>query len=146
MKRYKKTSLLFLQLTLILSTLLGCLSNDMITIRKSNGEEIKVQVEFARTDAQREKGLMFRQTLPEGHGMLFLFNNESANNFWMKNTPVSLDIIFSRYGKIVDIAPNTQPYSEKLIIPHALFTEVLEVPAGFSAKHGIKIGDKIEMN
>ncbi|QQR79816.1 MAG: DUF192 domain-containing protein [Deltaproteobacteria bacterium] len=125
--------------------ILGC-SNDMIIIRKSSGEELQVKVEFARTDEERAKGLMFRQKLPEGQGMLFLFPAESANNFWMKNTPVSLDIIFAHYGKIVDIAPNAQPYSEKLIIPHSLFTEVLEVPAGFSAKHGIQIGDHIVMN
>ncbi len=121
----------------------SCAPQDMITIRKSNGEELQVQVEFARTNAEREKGLMFRQKLPEGHGMLFLFPAESANNFWMKNTPVALDIIFAHYGKIIDISRNAQPYSEKLIVPHGLFTEVLEVPAGYVDRHHIQIGDKI---
>jgi uncharacterized membrane protein (UPF0127 family) len=73
-------------------------------------------VEIADTPATREKGLMFRKSLPEGQGMLFDFQRERDVAFWMKNTYIPLDIIFISEAKtIVSIAKNTTPLSEALI-------------------------------
>lgn len=125
---------------------LSCTSTkDMVTIQKSSGEKLKVKVEFARTDLERSKGLMFRQKLEPDEGMLFLFSHETNNGFWMKNTPLSLDILFILYGKIVDISERAIPYSESYIISRSFFTEVLEVPGGYVAGHGVRIGDKVSL-
>ncbi len=115
----------------------------MVTIQKANGEKLKVKVEFARTDLERSKGLMFRQKLEPDEGMLFLFSHETNNSFWMKNTPISLDIIFILYGKIVDISERAIPYSESFIISRSFFTEVLEVSGGYVVEHGVHIGDQV---
>ena len=65
-------------------------------------------VEMAVTEPEREKGLMFRKELPEGHGMLFDFHHEQEVGFWMQNTYISLDMIFIRGdGRILRIAENT---------------------------------------
>jgi len=123
---------------------LSCTSTkDMVTIQKANGEKLKVKVEFARTDLERSKGLMFRQKLEPDEGMLFLFSHETNNSFWMKNTPISLDIIFILYGKIVDISERAIPYSESFIISRSFFTEVLEVSGGYVVEHGVHIGDQV---
>ncbi len=69
-------------------------------------------VELAENDEERARGLMFRTELPEGRGMLFDFQREQDTSFWMKNTPLPLDIIFIRSdGTIRRIAANTTPYS-----------------------------------
>ena len=73
-------------------------------------------VELADTDAEREKGLMFRKELPEGSGMLFDFHAEAPVSFWMQNTYIPLDMIFIRGdGRILRIAENTEPLSTKLV-------------------------------
>ena len=73
-------------------------------------------VELAVTPQDTARGLMFRRELPEGQGMLFDFQREQETAFWMKNTFISLDMIFIRGdGRILRIAENTQPLSERLV-------------------------------
>src|SRR5262245_17903645 len=73
-------------------------------------------VEVANTDEERSKGLMFRRELPECRGMLFDFKQDTNVTMWMKNTYVSLDMLFSRAdGRIARIAENTEPQSTKMI-------------------------------
>ena len=87
-------------------------------------------VEIADTDAAREKGLMFRKELPEGQGMLFDFKREEPVGFWMKNTYISLDMIFIRGdGRILRIAENTEPLSTRIIPSGGPVLAVLEVIA-----------------
>ncbi len=117
----------------------------VVTIRAGSGPTVQVQVEIADTADERELGLMFRENLPEGEGMLFVFPSETRASFWMKNTPISLDIIFIRNGEIVDLIENAVPYSETLLTPEASYTHVLEVPGGYASRHGIGIGDAIEL-
>jgi uncharacterized membrane protein (UPF0127 family) len=101
-------------------------------------------VELATNDAERSKGLMFRKELPEGKGMLFDFQTEQAVAFWMKNTYVSLDMIFIRAnGQILSIAENTEPLSERPVPSGGPVRGVLEVVAGTAKKLGIKPGDRV---
>ncbi len=101
-------------------------------------------VELAVTPEETARGLMFRKELPEGRGMLFDFKSERPVEFWMKNTPLSLDIIFIRAdGRILRIAENTEPFSERLIPSGGPVRGVLEVIAGTSRKLGIAPGDRV---
>ena len=101
-------------------------------------------IELAVSDAEREKGLMFRKEVPEGYGMLFDFKKDQQVTMWMKNTYVSLDMIFIRNdGRIARIAENTEPESERIIPSGAPVRAVLEVVAGTAKKLGIAAGDKV---
>src|SRR5271165_6266981 len=101
-------------------------------------------VEVVATDAEREKGLMYRRELPEGRGMLFDFTPEQPVAFWMHNTYVSLDMIFIRAdGRILRIAENTEPMSDRLIPSGGPVRAVLEVIAGTARKLGIAPGDRV---
>jgi uncharacterized protein len=88
---------------------------------------------------------MFRKELPEGRGMLFDFQQEQPVSFWMHNTYISLDMIFiAGDGRIVRIAENTEPLSDRLIPSGAPVRAVLEVIAGTARKLGIAPGDGVE--
>jgi uncharacterized membrane protein (UPF0127 family) len=101
-------------------------------------------VELAVTDEEREKGLMFRKQVPDGYGMLFDFKKEQMVTMWMKNTYVSLDMIFIRDdGRIARIAENTEVLSEHIIPSGQPVRAVLEVVAGTAKKYGIAAGDKV---
>ncbi len=101
-------------------------------------------VELATNDAERSRGLMFRKDLPQGHGMLFDFEPEQPVNFWMHNTFISLDMIFiGGDGRILRIAENTQPLSDRLIASGGPVRAVLEVIAGTASALGIAPGDRV---
>src|SRR5712691_8783174 len=101
-------------------------------------------VEVAVTPEEQAKGLMFRRELPEGQGMLFDFQREQPATFWMKNTYVSLDMIFIRAdGRILRIAENTVPLSEALVPSGGPVRAVLEVIAGTAKKLGLAAGDRV---
>jgi uncharacterized protein len=101
-------------------------------------------VEIADTDAAREKGLMFRKSLPDGQGMLFDFHQEQEVGFWMENTYIPLDMIFiKRDGRILRIAENTVPLSTKIVPSGGAVLAVLEVAGGTARKLGIAPGDQV---
>jgi uncharacterized membrane protein (UPF0127 family) len=101
-------------------------------------------VELAVTDAERERGLMFRKQLPEGQGMLFDFKREQEVSMWMENTYVPLDMIFIRKdGRILRIAENTEPLSRAIISSGGPVLAVLEVLGGTAKKLGIAAGDRV---
>lgn len=101
-------------------------------------------VEIARTAEERERGLMYRKELPDGQGMLFDFSPEQEVSMWMRNTYVSLDMIFIRAdGRILRIAENTKPLSERIISSGGPVKAVLEVVAGTARKDGIAAGDRV---
>jgi len=128
--------------------LYACTSSSapQLVVYSQNGTPIQVSVEIVATPEKRSFGLMYRKDLPESHGMLFLFPREQPLSFWMKNTPLPLDIIFINAAHtIVSIAANTTPFSEEPLPsgPPAQF--VLEVNAGFCQRHDITVGSRIEM-
>lgn len=101
-------------------------------------------VEFAKTDEEKTTGLMYRKELADGRGMLFDFSPEQQVSMWMKNTFVSLDMIFIRAdGRILRIAENTEPQSTRIIPSGGLAKGVLEVVAGTARKYGIAPGDMV---
>jgi hypothetical protein len=101
-------------------------------------------VEVATTEQEKSTGLMYRKELPDGRGMLFDFSPEQPITMWMKNTFISLDMIFIRAdGRILRIAENTEPQSEKVISSGGLARGVLEVIAGTARKYGIAPGDRV---
>ena len=101
-------------------------------------------VEMATTDEEKVTGLMYRKELPDGKGMLFDFSPEQQVSMWMKNTFISLDMIFIRAdGRILRIAENTEPQSTRIIPSGGLAKGVLEVIAGTAKKYGIEPGDRV---
>ena len=101
-------------------------------------------VELATNDAERERGLMFRKELPEGHGMLFDFEIDQPVSFWMHNTYIPLDMIFIRGdGRILRIAEDAKPMSDDLIPSGGPVRAVLEVIAGTTRDLGIAPGDRV---
>jgi uncharacterized membrane protein (UPF0127 family) len=101
-------------------------------------------VELAKTRPELDRGLMYRRSLPAGRGMLFDFGSVQPIAMWMKNTYVSLDMIFIRSdGTIARIAENTTPLSEQIIPSGAPVKAVLEVVAGTAKRLGIAPGDRV---
>ena len=112
----------------------------------SDGGALKTDfvAELAATPEHRAKGLMFRTELADNRGMLFDFKETRAVSMWMKNTPLSLDMIFSDdHGKVLYVAHNTVPYSEDIITPGLPVYAVLEVKAGTAHRLKIRPGDRL---
>lgn len=104
-------------------------------------------VEIARTDAERQKGLMGRTSLDINAGMLFVFPSSDIQSFWMKNTLIPLDILWINNGKIIEITtlqPET-PQNTPTYTPKNKANYVLELPAGTAGKYNFKIDDQVEI-
>jgi len=116
-----------------------------VTIAASGGEEVVVEAEIADENRERFRGLMAREELAPGEGMLFVFGGESPRNFTMRNTLVPLSIAYisaeGRIVSIVDMEPLTAgPYPSGEPAQYAL-----EVPQGFFAERGVEVGDTVEL-
>lgn len=111
---------------------------------RSGGTLHAVQVEVARTDAERERGLMNRERLEAGRGMLFVFEAEDEHVFWMKDTLVPLDMIFiDGLGTIVGIVARAEPLTTSPRTVGRPSRYVLEVPGGWAEERGVKAGDGV---
>jgi len=118
-------------------------SEPAVVIKNSEGREWTVKVEVAATARRRREGLMYRWSLPEGTGMLFVFEDAQERSFWMKNTRIPLDIIFIGPDKrIIRIEHKAEPYSEESIPSRGTAKWVLEVNGGEAGQHGVKPGDR----
>ena len=114
-----------------------------LVIETTRGRQI-FDVDVMRTDAERAKGLMFRQSMPDTYGMLFDFERDQHVSMWMKNTYISLDMLFIRAdGTIHRIERRAEPHSEKTISSGGAVRAVLEINGGLAEKMGFKPGDKI---
>lgn len=106
--------------------------------------QFRFEVEIADDPAERAQGLMFRETLADNAGMLFIYPEPQKVEFWMKNTPLSLDIVFVRQdGTIARIAERTTPFSEAAIPSGEAIIAVLEVKGGLMRELGIAVGDRL---
>jgi uncharacterized membrane protein (UPF0127 family) len=116
-----------------------------LTFTDSLGNAIvKIDIEIADNDYERQLGLMNRESMEELQGMLFIFPAERYQSFWMLNTLFSLDMIFINKNKeIVTIHKNTKPLSQQSYPSSKPATFVLEVVAGFTNKYSIKEGHKV---
>mgnify|MGYP001174807142 CR=1 FL=1 len=137
-------------LPVVLCILLGCNgpgpAGPRVEILLKNGDSLLVPVEVAATKKKRELGLMYRNELPETHGMFFIFPKETTLSFWMKNTPLPLDIVFinSKF-QIVHVAKNTVPYSTARISSLHPAKYVLEVNGGFCERKGVVRGATVHV-
>ncbi len=119
------------------------------SIQKKYTEALKIkgtifQLEIARTPAAIQKGLMFRKSLEDHEGMLFIFPKITKASFWMKNTFVSLDVIFiDKEGKIIKIYSNAEPLSLKSLPCPYPAKAALEVIAGTAQKLKLQLGDHV---
>jgi uncharacterized protein len=104
----------------------------------------QLNIEVADDEAQKQKGLMFRDKMEQNQGMIFLFDKEEPQAFWMHNTILSLDIIYiNSKMEIVHIAKNAKPFDDTSLPSVKPAQYVVEVNGGYTDKLGIKEGDKI---
>ncbi len=131
-------------LVLFLYAAAGCQAQPKVVIVTKDGREHGFRVEVADTPAKRELGLQYRRELAPDHGMIFLFPRESQQAFWMKNTPIALDMIFiSRERTIVGIVEHAVPFtleSRSVRMPSQF---VLEIAGGLSRRYGFTPGDRV---
>lgn len=117
---------------------------DSLLIGTRNGD-IPFDIEIAETPREQEYGYMNRANIPENHGMLFIFKRDIPIQMWMKNTPLSLDMLFiDKTGNIIHIAKNAEPNSLKIVSANRPTRAVLELLGGVSDKRGIKVGDVVK--
>jgi uncharacterized membrane protein (UPF0127 family) len=103
----------------------------------------RITVEIARRPPDRARGLMFRESLPADHGMLFVFPDESVQQFWMRNTTIPLSIAYAdARGRIVRIA-DLEPLDERPVTSLGPAQYALEMNRGWFAAHGVAAGDAI---
>lgn len=147
-RRFSRLSLVLVVLgaTLLWGPVAGAVEfpEGELTIATAGGARHDFRIEIAVTPAQRAQGLMYRTELAPDAGMLFVYESEGQIAMWMKNTFVSLDMLFiSRRGEILRIAERTVPHSTATIPSGGLVKGVLEVPAGTAARLGIAPGDRV---
>ena len=117
----------------------------VVRLTGADGRTHQVKVELAATPADRQRGLMQRESMAEDAGMLFVFPADTDGAFWMKDTLIPLSIAFiAADGTIVDVK-DMQPQSTDLHAPRARYRYALEVNQGYFARSGIKPGDKVEL-
>jgi uncharacterized membrane protein (UPF0127 family) len=121
------------------------LPKEKLVIIGHGGPDHVFEVEMALTEKQQETGDMFRTSIPQGSGMLFDWGYPRPSQMWMKNTLVSLDMIFiNADGTIRSIAENTTPRSLAVIDSRGPVRATLEVVGGTTAKLNIKVGDTVK--
>jgi uncharacterized membrane protein (UPF0127 family) len=117
-----------------------------VLLKDARGGVHRVEVEVAATPESRTRGLMWREELPAGQGMLFVFAEEEVQSFWMRNTLIPLDMLFiDSEGRVVGIVERAQPRTltgRSVGVPGRY---VLEVPGGWCQSEGIATGDTVEL-
>jgi hypothetical protein len=143
-----KSALARTLLIAILACAPACNRGPRIAIISPDGSQrASVSVEIAADESSREIGLMYRAHLGNDAGMIFVFPNSSHVDFWMKNTPIPLDIVFAGSNThVIGIVENARPYSESMLGVPGASQYVLEVNAGFCAAHGVKAGDRLDFS
>jgi len=112
-------------------------------------KNIKIQLEVARTQEQQQMGLMYRLALPDNRGMLFSFTNPQPVQFWMKNVPVALDMVFIRKGVVQYIQASAPPCGIEpcpTYGPNVLIDQVIELRSGRAAELGLDKGDQVKID
>jgi uncharacterized membrane protein (UPF0127 family) len=133
---------------MLLPVLAACDPTPTVAIVAPNqSTRASVKVELAATNDARELGLMYRKHLDENAGMLFIFPTADSVQFWMKNTPIPLDMIFAdSNGRVIGIVVNAEPFSEKNVGGFGPTIYVLEVNGGFAARHNLVVGDELRFS
>ena len=120
------------------------LEKGSVSIKLNSNESIEFSVLIAESNKDRRQGLMHIEFMEENQGMLFVFNPPRRVSMWMRNTPMSLDILFiDRNGKVINMEENTTPYSTKALSSGGTIRWVLEINSGLAKTKGIKTGDLV---
>ncbi len=156
----------FFLLLLALALFSACLAGDARPVPARTGPRACwtldecIRLEVVSTTEARQRGLMFRDTLSPGHGMLFVFPSGNASSIWMKNMRFSIDILWlDGTGKIVGAKENAPPCAQEpcevysapsaspsVTAPAGAFPRfVLEVPAGFLKAQGLAVGSRLKL-
>lgn len=131
-------------LLVLVAPLAACSEENTLVVHTAKGN-FPFTVEIAETDAERARGLMFRQELADDAGMLFDFHEERPVAFWMQNTFIPLDMIFIRAdGTVQNIHANARPQDTTSIPSDGPVRFVLEIPGGRAAEIGLEPGDKVD--
>lgn len=118
-----------------------------IQIYTSAPEPVHIQAEVVFKAEDLARGLMFREELADGKGMLFVFNNDTDRSFWMENTLIPLDMIYIDKGySIVGIVRDADPLTQDSRKVGVLSRYVLEVPGGYCQRAGIHRGDRVRFS
>src|SRR6185312_1431196 len=134
-----------LAVTLLLLTVATACSADNHAVFHTAKGDFVFTIEIADTEAEREKGLMFRTSLAPDAGMLFDYHQEQEAAFWMQNTLIPLDMIFiSAKGVVKSIHVNARPMDTTPIPSGGPIRFVMEIPGGRSEEIGLKVGDRFE--
>ena len=138
---------MFLSLILFFTALTACKGQERFETQEltieGRGGNVIIKAEIARTEAQRAQGLMFRQELKDGNGMLFIFERDQILSFWMKDTFIPLSIAFiANDGRILEIH-DMEPEDLSPVRSGRSARYALEVPQGWFDRAGIVIGDRV---
>jgi uncharacterized membrane protein (UPF0127 family) len=118
-----------------------------LTLWRGEAPLAQLRIEIAETPDELQYGMMYRKTVPDTTGMLFVMPQEDFQSFWMKNTYVSLDIIYlTATGEVVSIQKNAQPLSEKSLPSEGPALYILEVAGGYTDAIGLQPGDRFTAN
>lgn len=132
-------------LFLLASVLSAFAAPGQVVLKTASGA-YPISVEWAISEAEQERGLMFRKAMPPDHGMMFVFEKEEPVYFWMHDTPLSLDMIFiAKDGTVRRIEKRAEPNSDRVIASGGAVSYVLEVAAGVADHLGLVVGDKVEI-
>jgi uncharacterized membrane protein (UPF0127 family) len=138
-----------LALCLVVLSFSRCAAEENVRFEKQelvlqgSGVSATVRAEIARTDTQRQRGLMFRREVKDGEGMLFVFEQDQILSFWMKNTLVPLSVAYiSRDGVILEIR-DLEPENLRPVVSGRSCRYALEVPRGWFDRVGLGPGDRL---
>lgn len=154
-----KTSNTFLFLTVFILALTSCKEEkkdikqtevrftkegQLTILKRSDSTQVEFDIEIADTDFDIQTGLMYRNSMEQKQGMLFIFEDEQERFFYMKNTKIPLDLIYiNGANNIVSFQKNAKPFDESSLPSNTPAKFVLEINAGLIDKWNISVGDSI---
>jgi uncharacterized membrane protein (UPF0127 family) len=122
------------------------LETRIISIHTASGAAVPIEAELARTAREKQAGLMFRKELADGKGMLFVFENDEVQSFWMKNTLIPLSIAFILYDGTILEVKDLYPQDLGPVHSSRSVRYALETPRGWFSRAGVTAGDRLDLS
>jgi uncharacterized membrane protein (UPF0127 family) len=149
LRKHLFLALIILNAGLAATAAAACASHKLetatLTITRADSSAVEITVEIARTDEEKAQGLMYRKKLPDGQGMIFIYDRDQQMSFWMKNTVIPLSIAFiAADGRIIEIR-DMQPHDLSSVQSSRSVRYALETPQGWFGRAGVKAGDVINL-
>ena len=121
------------------------LKTGKVAFAEAGGETVTIEV--AANDHDRQRGLMYRRSMADDHGMVFTFDAPEEHRFWMHNTCIPLDLLFiDKDGTILGIEENAHTMDDSTYAIPCVSSYVLELNAGWTRKHGVKAGQRVTLD